>query len=201
MSPRQHLEVTSRRGNFTLSVEEERALLLHTLDVKERCVLELMLYSGLRRREVCNLNAAALDFQRGEIRFLGKGGKTRLAPMPPFLTDHLREHLSGRRSGPVFPTRTISKQSAGGRISPEGVAYIVRNAGARASIKARGPGLKFLNPHTLRHTFARKMKTAGMPWEDLALLMGHTDVKTTLEIYGTRDYEEVKAAYLKAISP
>jgi integrase len=159
-----------------------------------------MLFCGLRRLEVAELKVEGLDLKRGEISFHGKGGRPRIVPVPPFLVDHLRELLHGRRAGPVFYSHTRLEKIRQKNITPDGIQYIVRAAGRRASVKSRGPGLVHLNAHTLRHTFARRMKEAGMPWEDLALLMGHKDVKTTLQIYGTRSYEEVRSAYLAAVT-
>lgn len=188
------------RGNFSLTKEETRALTLHTLKLRDRCILQLMTHCGLRRAEVAELEVKALNLTRGEISFLGKGARPRIVPMPFFLSSQFRELLHGRKAGPVFLSHTGALKANLERITADGVQYIVRAAGRRAGIKPRGPGLVHLNAHTLRHTFARRMKEAGMPWEDLALLMGHTDVKTTLQIYGTRSYEEVRGAYLAAVT-
>jgi len=45
-----------------------------------------------------------------------------------------------------------------------------------------GAGYK-VNQHMLRHTFATRCIEAGMPANVLAKIMGHSDFKTTLEIY------------------
>jgi hypothetical protein len=41
------------------------------------------------------------------------------------------------------------------------------------------------------------MKDRGMGWEDLALLMGHSDPKLTLTLYGSHSFEQVKKIFLE----
>ena len=40
-----------------------------------------------------------------------------------------------------------------------------------------------VNQHMLRHTFATRCIEAGMPANVLSKIMGHADIRTTLEVY------------------
>ena len=44
---------------------------------------------------------------------------------------------------------------------------------------ARRAGLAGVSPHTLRHTFCRKLLEEGVPLNEVALLAGHTSLNTT----------------------
>jgi integrase/recombinase XerD len=157
-------------------------------------VIELLLYCGLRRAEVSELEIGRVDLNRGEVLPMGKGGKTRRVPMPDFLNEHLRDYIGRRRLGRVFPSTFRGRPG----LSKRGVAIIVARAGRRIGFKPKIPGLVCLNPHQLRHTFARRMKNAGMLIEDLARLLGHRDPMLTARLYGCHSFDEIREIFLAA---
>ncbi|MCD8069142.1 MAG: site-specific integrase [Lachnospiraceae bacterium] len=69
------------------------------------------------------------------------------------------------------------------------------NAGEmeRAKKEKRDPVLlPYFSCHILRHCFASRMAESGIEPKTLQLLMGHTDIGTTMNIYTNLDFEEVK---------
>lgn len=191
---RRYRAATTYRSVFPLSEQDAEALIQNTLHLRDRCVLELLLYCGLRRAEVIGLEIARVDFERGEIEVIGKGIKPRRVPMPPFVSAHLRQYIGRRKTGMVFESHYLGCE--GKSIAPRGVAVIVERAAKRAGVTQKTPGLVRVNPHQLRHTFARRMKDAGMAWEDLAMLMGHADPAMTARVYGNHSYDQVKEKFL-----
>lgn len=184
----------ARRNVFPLSEPEAAALVNNTLNLRDRCALELMLFCGLRRAEVCFLEIARVDFAAGEIDVIGKGAKPRRVPMLPFVAAHLKDLIGRRQTGFVFEAG--NRRREGGSLSLRGLAVIVDIAARRAGVKQKTPGFARVNPHQLRHTFARRMKDAGMPWEDLALILGHGDPGMTARVYGNHSYDQVKEKFL-----
>ena len=189
----------AHRSVYPLSPEEVQALIHNTLDLRDRCVLECLVYCGMRRSEVAFLEIARLDFAAGTINVVGKGGQKRLVPMPPFLAAHLKELIGRRNSGPVFISG-LWRTRPGHSVSNRGIALILDRAAQRAGVKQKNPALARIYPHQLRHTFARMMKDKGMQWEDLALLMGHKDPQVTAAIYGRHSFEQVKENYLRLMA-
>jgi len=183
------------RSQFTLSSEKLQELLLHTLDLRDRVILELFAFCGLRREEVAELEIGRLDLVACRLQVFRKASKGRprklaVLPMPGFLAVHLRDYLGRRQIGFVFPG-----QAGAPHLSKNAINEVVRRAGARIGFKQLAPGLVHLNPHTLRHTFARRMKAKGMSWEAMARILGHADVFKLILMYCTESYEEIEAAY------
>ena len=48
-------------------------------------------------------------------------------------------------------------------------------------------GVRKRNPHMTRHTFATRYLRAGGRLETLSMVMGHSSVKTTFDLYGHLD--------------
>ena len=59
--------------------------------------------------------------------------------------------------------------------------------------------LKRRNFHTLRHTFASRCIAKGADAKTLSELLGHTSVKTTLQLYVHPSFEQ-KLAFITAAS-
>jgi len=165
-------------------------LLLHELDLRNRIILELLIYCGLRRNELATLEIARLDIDNRQFSVVGKGYhgrvKVRNVPLPTFTADKLKKWIGRRATGYVFPGRD------GPHLSHHAIQDIVAAAGRRIEFRQECPGLKYLNCHTLRHTFARRMKNAGFDFEDMALMLGHENIFKTVTMYGTKTFKEVK---------
>lgn len=47
-------------------------------------------------------------------------------------------------------------------------------------------------PHSLRHTYATRLLRAGEPMAKVSRLLGHESVKTTVDIYGHLNIEDLR---------
>jgi integrase/recombinase XerD len=117
----------------------------------------------------------------------GKGGKTRIIPIidDEFLSD-LKHHIGERRAGAVF----LSNENKA--LSLRLVNYIVSKIGEKAGVKNPNPRLKHLNPHILRHSIARFLKSKGFSAEWVQNFLGHESYKTTMDMYGTISIDEMQ---------
>lgn len=70
-------------------------------------------------------------------------------------------------------------------------AVIVRLA--RTEHELERAGVAYRNPHTMRHTFATRLIRAGARIENVQLLLGHTSIRTTIDLYGHLDVEDARA--------
>ena len=69
--------------------------------------------------------------------------------------------------------------------------------------KAEELGIKdFANitPHVLRHTFCSRMIESGIDVKSLQIIMGHSDIETTLNVYTHKEPEDVAKTMEKALS-
>ena len=71
----------------------------------------------------------------------------------------------------------------------------------RKSFKSAGYGdIDFLTPHVLRHTFCSRMVEKGMNPKDLQIIMGHSEISTTMDVYTHKEPEKVAKEMERLIS-
>lgn len=164
--------------------------------LRDMAILSIMRGCGLRRMEVVDLLidqirwAAGVD---GELLILkGKGGKTRMAPMPPGLRDILGRwvEVRGDELGPLF-----CAINRGGRLVKYGEKDVNKMKVDKSLLDCYRPldrssvnrmmskrliyaGIDKATPHDLRYTFAQKnLERSDM--QTVADLMGHSNISTT----------------------
>lgn len=169
-----------------LSVDEQKKLESYLLTDMDSCKMGVMLalYSGLRIGELCGLqwedicdgkiivNKALHRVKSGDgtiVEFSTPKtfSSNRVVPLPPFLAELIEPY---RASGSVLKT-THGKQVEPRLLQMKFKKYI-------SDCK-----LEDANFHALRHTFATRCIEAGFDVKTLSEILGHTDVKTTLNRY------------------
>lgn len=217
-NPAQHLrrlvpvrDRATRRHNWL--TEDEVGLVLRSIDPvdslahRDRIVLMVGFFTGLRIHELVNLRWGDFDLRAQTINVLGKGEKLATIGMP----DQLREALSEwkdvvakgldrdmRPTDPVFPRgRRLTTFDGTGyydRIEwdkPLGAAGI-RNLVAR---HGRTAGVTDFAPHDMRRSFAGILEAKGVPLPDISRALRHSDLATTtryLESNPARTVQAVK---------
>ena len=116
----------------------------------------------------------------------GKGAKSRQVPLNLDARRALEGYLSVRPSGagePVF----IGQR--GGGLTPSAICRLVKRYGERAGLA--------IAPHTLRHTFGRRLaRSKGVDLLTVATMMGHESLDTTA-IYARPSEEDMAEAVEK----
>ena len=131
--------------------------------------------SGIRGRELINLDVGDIDFDSGAMLIHGKGAKQRSVTLSTTALETIRGWLSvrGPRGGPLFvPLERGGPPSEIQRLSYSAVAASLRRRTERA-------GLESFTAHDLRRTFITDLFEEGENIEVIALLVGHSDVNTT----------------------
>jgi integrase/recombinase XerC len=155
-----------------------QTLLQHST-VRERAILALMAFGGLRRGEVAALDVGDVAPEFGLRRVQAKGGHEVPVVLPASARVILREYLATERAGapataPLFVVtyKRQTGQRVERRISGQRLWKLVKAVGTRAGIPA-------LHPHALRHACAvellRRTKNLRVVQEHLR----HEDVQTT----------------------
>ena len=111
----------------TYSNDQLRQLHAAIRSEREELVFFLFAFAGLRLGEVAGLEWRQVDFERWQIRLAGKGGKLRLVPLHPALTELLREQQA--RSGRSEVLGTINGQSLSANTLGRSVRALVDRAG------------------------------------------------------------------------
>lgn len=194
-----------RRASRTLRVRQPERLIrplsadevarfwnsFHTF--RDLSLVALMLYDGLRSREVLQLRLADLRLGEANILIQGKGNKQRLLPLPPEAIHAIQCYLQFER--PLTPTTflfvSLKGPHRGQPLTPAGLRALFR-------YHRRRSGVAPAHPHRFRHTFGHDMVRAGISLPALMHLMGHTQIRTTL-LYVRLAPREVWEEFAKAV--
>jgi site-specific recombinase XerD len=167
-----------------LTVEEKRKILLAAAsDLRDYAMLQVLMSSGVRVTELCNLKTGDI-FRRSVSVKNGKGRKHRVTFISPEAERAVVRYrrILKSQEGYVFPN------PSGDHLSRVIVARKVKHYADKAGIN------KHVTVHTLRHTFATLYLDAGGRIEDLQQMLGHADLKTTL-LYLHFTNERLHSAY------
>jgi integrase/recombinase XerD len=157
-----------------LTEEEALNLKRSCLSLKEKAIINLLLDTGIRSKELLSLTAEDIDLHNRVVKVREtKNGEVRAVFFSEETKEILGEYLRGRK-GRVFD------------MTYQGLYKLVRRIGRRAGVPVR--------PHVLRHTFATMALRRRMPLIALQRLMGHRDVKTT-QVYTHLILEDLKRIY------
>jgi integrase/recombinase XerC len=155
------------------------------LAVRDRAMLELFYSSGLRLSELCSLHWLDLNLDEGEVRVLGKGGKTRIVPVGRHAIAALRA-LGAEQGMPA--AGAVFRGRAGAPINPRTVQLRMNKLALLQDIP------KHIHPHLLRHTFASHMLESSGDLRAVQELLGHADIATT-QIYTHLDFQHLAKVY------
>ena len=167
------------------SAEAERML------CRDLALAELLYGSGLRISEALGLDIDDVQLSSRVLRVMGKGSRERIAPLSDTSCDSLKSWLDERplMAQPDEPALFVG--SRGSRLNRREAARIVERLCRRA-------GLDFtVSPHSLRHSFATHLLTAGADLRSVQELLGHSRLTTT-QRYTQVSLEHLMEAYDKA---
>lgn len=163
--------------------------------LRDRAILETLYGTGMRISELVALNTAAVDFEGGFVRVLGKGSKERLVPLAGSAmssvvayVEHGRDELASTRKSRRLDRDALFLNSRGGRLTRQGCWKIVRRYGQRAQLG------EYLSPHVLRHSCATHMLEHGADIRIVQELLGHARITTT-QIYTKVSNDRLREVY------
>ena len=164
-----------RRLPESLEPADVSAFLADLHSYRDRAIVLVMLFGGLRAAEVRGLRLADIDMGLRRIRVLGKGGRERVVPVDQAffaeLGAYLREERpAGCRTPECFVV--LRGPTTGRPLTEAGLRSLFRNHRASS-------GAIRVRPHRLRHTYGTELASAGMDLLVLRELMGHASPQTT----------------------
>ena len=178
-----------------LSDEEVERLLAVIDDKRDRALVMLMLYGGLRVEEVVNLTREAITVPAEaalpvRLRVLGKGRKERIVYLKWEAYEVVDAHLQGQVIWQ--PNQPLFTNQKGHPLTIAGVQWLMRGY-AQASGVA-------VTCHRLRHTCARWLAEGEMPLLSLARFLGHSSLSST-QRYIDGANPQVRRHYDQAMKP
>ena len=179
-----------RRPPRGLSPEQVRRLIRHAPDLRTRTAIVLAVQLGLRAVELVRLDVADIDFDRKLVRVRGKADHERVLPLPAEAEQAVVELLGDRglRPGPL-----LQRYDTGGRLKAATIGrHLVATLDAAGLKTGAYDGIA---GHVLRHTCAHHLIEHGADVLDVAAVLGHANVATTMTYlpataHGLRDVLE-----------
>jgi site-specific recombinase XerD len=156
---------------------EYKALLFEAQgNSRDYAILLTFLKSGIRERELADLQIEDVDFVHDTLRVQeGKGKKERTIPLMPELKRAMRRYLADRdQQDNIVDEETLFLARNGTSLNPSSIRKLVKKYYTKAGVRKSGV-------HTLRHTFSAHNVNNGLPIADLQKILGHKKKETTLK--------------------
>lgn len=153
------------------------------LTARDKAIVSFLLSTGCRISEACGLNRDSVDFVTKECTVLGKGNKERTVFIDDVTAMLLQRYLAGRTddSKALFAGKWTE------RMTPGGVRARLKTIAGRASVEN-------VHPHRFRRTLATNLIGHGMPIQNVAVILGHDKLDTTMK-YVYLDKADVRNSY------
>ncbi|MGA7520904.1 MAG: site-specific integrase [Acidobacteriaceae bacterium] len=166
-------------ATYRLGEDMERSWAPEKRGIRIRALTELMRWSGLRIRDAATLECARL-IENKLMLYQAKTGTPVFVPLPPHVADLLRAIPPGLKPNPNYffwsgnglpKTFVANWQRAYRRLFK--VANLCKPDGTP----------KRCHCHMFRDTFAVEMLLAGVPIDQVSILLGHASVRVTEKHY------------------
>lgn len=150
--------------------------------VRERAILCTLLSTGCRVSELCAMDVLDVNFRTKQITVTGKGDKQRVVYLDDAALVWLDRLLKERTDDD--PALFTGQR---GRMTDSGVRLLLKQLGERA-------GVENVHPHRFRRTRATSLIDHGMAVQDVAAILGHDKIDTTMT-YVYIDQSKVESAF------
>ena len=191
-------------GERIMSEEEVERLIIAAKPGRDRIILEMLYYTGMRRAELVGLTWADatprddVEGMGGQLKLFGKGKKTRTVLIPIATWAKL---LALRPSSPAAAVGSADPNAADGdgrskifAITSGQVYRIVKSAARAAHCSPQA------SPHWLRHCNASHALDRGCKIHVVQQQLGHASLATTSRYLHARP-KESSAAFLRPPRP
>ena len=144
---------------------------------RDHAWLLVAVQTGLRLSELTGLTHSDTQLGAGaHVHVVGKGRKERCTPLTKPAAAVLEAWL---KEPPVGEGQALFPNRCGGRLSNDGIQYLLAKHTATARKDCASLRTKRVSPHVLRHTAAMELLQAGVDTTVIALWLGHESVETT----------------------
>jgi len=180
------LKLARRRRELPRALEAEHVVRLLAgcdratpVGTRDFAILTVLTRLGVRAGEVARLELRDVDWHAGEVLIRGKGPRLDRLPLPWDVGEALAIYLRQSRPRCSYPRLFMRSCAPLTGLSRQAIGGIVRAAAVRA-------GLPPFGPHRLRHTVATGLLRQGAALPEIAQLLRHKSLHTTV-IYAKVD--------------
>ena len=172
----------------TMTEGEVARILAATKNSREKAMLAILAYSGIRNKELCSLKAKDINLDENVIKVIsGKFLKDRMVNISrecaKIVSGYIGQYFQNVDGQYLFTTLREKKQYNGWALRK-----VVKVVAKRAKIKKR------VYPHLFRHSLACNLLNRGANIMTIKEQLGHSDIRTTL-IYAHSTPQRIKQEY------
>ena len=141
--------------------------------VRDNIILELLFSTGIRIGELVAVNIGDVDLDRRQIQITGRATRGRSVTISSgVVVDALRSYLELRGERPLA-TPALFVGRSGTRLTIYSIENIFKKHVRLAEIK------RHVTPHSLRHTMAAMLVSAGTDIKEVQEMLGHASILST----------------------
>jgi len=147
------------------------------------CIIELLLGTGLRVSELCNIKLGDIEIseRKGTIKVIGKGNIYRTLPLNKDVRKAIQDYLEVRPASEseflLIGQRGAFKRNA--------INLILEKYGQRVAVE--------VTPHQLRHSLGYRLVNEGRAITTIQQILGHDNIQTTNLYTVTTEQDKVEA--------
>ena len=151
--------------------------------LRDKLIIRFLATTGCRVSEVVSMDRDMLNLNDQECLVHGKGNKERMVYFDSVTAMMLEEYLESRKDDgkPLF----IAK--GGKRLQAGGIRVMLKKIEAIS-------GVDHVHPHKFRRTLATELARKGMPIQQIASILGHEKIETTMK-YIVQNRDDVRTSY------
>jgi len=157
-----------------------------------KMLITLFYNTGMRLSELINLKENQVDFNKKQIKVLGKGNKERIIPVNAEIIKLIKDYIQLKRREFENSDNILLVTQKGERMYPK-YAYLIVKSFLEGEVKT----LDKKSPHVLRHSFATHLSNNGADLNAIKELLGHSSLAAT-QVYTHNTIEKLKDVYKKA---
>ena len=161
------------------------------IGLRDKLILEILYQTGMRVSELTEMSEGSVDFQRRELKVLGKRNKERIIPVSNDLAEKLDVYLKEKKASFLDNTYSLIVKDDGVKSDRKFIYNKVKYYLSQVS------SLKKRSPHVLRHTFATHMLKNGADLNAIKEILGHTSLAAT-QVYAHNSLEQLKLSHKNA---
>lgn len=158
-------------------IEIDRIRKVASNNPRDIALVDFLLSTGCRVSEACDANIEDISFEKKKLRVVGKGNKKRIVYLTDVSACSIKAYLAHRKDDNNALFVSAKRHT---RLTPRGTQIILSNIGKEAHVED-------VHPHRFRHACCTRLLGRGMPIQDVARILGHSNVNTTMVYNNTSD--------------
>lgn len=179
--------------------EEDTVMLMKSLErsaedwksLNAKMLITIFYATGMRLSELLGLRERQIDFEKAQIRVLGKGNKERIIPVSRELLRQIRDYTDQKKARYEKSEDFLLITEKGKKLYPK-YAWLLVNTylGLTTTLEKK-------SPHVLRHSFATHLMNNGAGLNAVKELLGHSSLAAT-QVYTHTTIGKLKDIHKKA---